>query len=154
MQFVGDEVFSVFGAPRILEDPRRDAREASFDLLRDLPVLAFRLKEAGLPQIQFGMGLHAGSVVASHVGPADRRQYSVIGDPINVGSRLCGLARGGQVVASEDAAGSTDWLGGTPETAQVKGIERPLSVVRVAAADLTPPTDSAELPGLAPKRAV
>lgn len=133
MQFVGDEVFSVFGAPRILEDPVRDAREASADLLRDLPLLAARLEAEGLPQIQFGMGLHAGSVVASHVGPADRRQYSVIGDPINVGSRLCGLARGGQVVASTDAAGSDSWLGGTAESVSVKGIERSLSVVRVEA---------------------
>ncbi|THG30746.1 CHASE2 domain-containing protein [Naasia lichenicola] len=137
MQFVGDEVFSVFGAPRILEEPARDAREASADLLRDLPALSARLEEAGLPQIQFGMGLHTGSIVASHVGPPDRRQYSVIGDPINVGSRLCGLARGGQVVASAEAAGSATWLGGTPETAQVKGIERSLSVVRVTAEQLT-----------------
>lgn len=133
MQFVGDEVFSVFGAPRILDDPIRDARDAATDLLRDTPELAARLEAAGLPPIQFGMGLHAGQVVASHVGPADRRQYSVIGDPINVGSRLCGLAKGGQVVASEDAAGSSTWLGGTPETVSVKGIDRQLSVVRVDA---------------------
>lgn len=133
MQFVGDEVFSVFGAPRILEDPNGDARGAASDLLRDTPQLDAKLEAAGLPAIQFGIGLHAGSVVASHVGPPDRRQYSVIGDPINVGSRLCGLARGGQVVASEDATGSSTWLGGIPETVSVKGINRPLSVVRVEA---------------------
>ncbi|MCU1571723.1 MAG: hypothetical protein JWR33_2464 [Naasia sp.] len=136
MQFVGDEVFSVFGAPRILADPAGDAREAAADLLRDLPVLNGSLEAAGLPPIAFGIGLHTGSVVASHVGPADRRQYAVIGDPINVGSRLCGLARGGQVVASEEVAGSTTWLGGTPEVATVKGIDRPLSVVRVDAASV------------------
>ncbi|WP_166671331.1 CHASE2 domain-containing protein [Cryobacterium psychrophilum] len=138
MQFVGDEVFSVFGAPRILEDPIRDAREASSNLLVDLPSLAASLDAAGLPRIEFGMGLHAGLVVASHVGPADRRQYSVIGDPINVGSRLCGLARGGQVVASEEAAGSAEWLHGSRETVLVKGIDRPLSVIRVQATNVSP----------------
>jgi adenylate cyclase len=40
-------------------------------------------------------------VVAAHVGNEIRRQYAVIGDPVNVGSRLCGQARAGQVVVSD-----------------------------------------------------
>lgn len=50
--------------------------------------------------MRYGIGLHTGEVVAAHVGPTHRRQYAVVGNTVNVGSRLCGQAPADQVVAA------------------------------------------------------
>jgi adenylate cyclase len=101
MPFVGDEVFAVFGAPVPIDDHRDRAYATAFAVQAESNDLDRQLAEAGLPPVRFGIGLHAGEVVAAHVGPKGRRQYSVVGDPVNVGSRLCGQAGAGEVVMSE-----------------------------------------------------
>ncbi|MCU1438045.1 MAG: Adenylate cyclase [Naasia sp.] len=131
MQFVGDEVFAVFGAPLLLADPVAPARAAAFDLQRERGVLEATLLAAGLPAVGFGIGLHAGPVVAAHVGTDVRRQYAVVGDTVNVGSRLCGVASAGQIVASPAAGGAGDWSDASAEEVTVKGKDEPLSIARV-----------------------
>jgi adenylate cyclase len=100
MQFVGDEVFAVFGAPVARTDHAAAALECALSVQRDRPKLDEELAELGLPPVRFGIGLNSGEVVAAHVGPVHRRQYSVVGDTVNVGSRLCGQALADQVVAA------------------------------------------------------
>jgi len=101
MQFVGDEVFAVFGAPIARADHAEAALECALSVQRDRPLLDAQLSDLGLPVVRFGIGLNSGDVVAAHVGPVHRRQYSVVGDTVNVGSRLCGQALADQVVAAE-----------------------------------------------------
>lgn len=131
MQFVGDEVFAVFGAPDPVEIPAAAARATGIALQADIAVLESELASAGLPPVSFGVSVHVGDVVAAHVGPAHRRQYAVIGDPINVGSRLCGQAKAGEVVMSVAAAG--DRPAGTVEMVELKGVAGPVPVIRVPA---------------------
>jgi adenylate cyclase len=100
MQFVGDEVFAVFGAPVARSDHATAALECALSVQRDRPRLDDDLGARGLPPVRFGIGLNSGEVVAAHVGPVHRRQYSVVGDTVNVGSRLCGQAAADQVVAA------------------------------------------------------
>ncbi|KQQ95447.1 hypothetical protein ASF62_02665 [Leifsonia sp. Leaf325] len=133
MQFVGDEVFAVFGAPDPVEIPGTAARATGLALQADISELKAELAAAGLPPVSFGVSVHIGDVVAAHVGPAHRRQYAVIGDPINVGSRLCGQAKAGEVVMSVAAAG--DRPAGTMELLELKGVAGQVPVVR-----LTPET--------------
>jgi len=59
------------------------------------------MAEVGLPPVAYGIGLHKGEVVAAHVGNDIRRQYAVVGDTVNVGSRLCSRAGAGEIVMSE-----------------------------------------------------
>ena len=103
MQFVGDEVFAAFGAPVPAADDTARAVSSARALVDRVGDLDTRLAAAGLPAIRFGIGVHRGSVVAAHVGGETHRQYTVIGDAVNVGSRLCGQAGGGEVVVSDAA---------------------------------------------------
>lgn len=128
MQFVGDEVFAVFGAPEPVGDPAEAARATGLALQARASELTEKLEAAGLPSVAFGIGVHVGDVVAAHVGPEHRRQYAVIGDPVNVGSRLCGIASAGEVVMSRAAAGET---AGVWESSALKGIAEPAVVLRV-----------------------
>ena len=124
MQYVGDEVFAVFGAPIAQPEAAATALRCAMAMQRAAAGLNDGLAERGLPPVAYGIGLHGGEVVAAHVGNEIRRQYAVVGDPVNVGSRLCGQARAGEVVVSDavlDRAGelpAVEPLGDLPAEGQ------------------------------------
>ena len=74
MQFVGDEVYAVFGAPLDRPDHTAAALRAALAIQDDLPELDGILAAEGLPTIRFGIGLHSGPAIAAHVGTPARRQ--------------------------------------------------------------------------------
>jgi adenylate cyclase len=132
MQFVGDEVFAIFGAP-VADDGAGHAAVACACELQDrVTELDERLIADGLPPIRYGIGVHRGWVTTAHVGTSERRQYAAIGDTVNVGSRLCGAAGAGEVVLSAVAAENrceARSLGSADELV-LKGVAAPVIVVR------------------------
>jgi adenylate cyclase len=136
MQFVGDEVFAVFGAPIPSSTFVVDALRCAQALQANVGRLDAALAEAGLPPIRFGIGVHRGPVVAAHVGTTDRRQYAVIGDTVNVGSRLCGQAGPSEIVTSTTTVDTLDVdllveLGlELEEPVELKGVNEPVGVLR------------------------
>ncbi|MQY04619.1 adenylate/guanylate cyclase domain-containing protein [Actinomadura macrotermitis] len=93
-KFEGDAALAIFGAPAALED----ACGAALGAAREL---ALRLR-ARVPQLDFGVGVSAGQVVAGYIGAEQRFEYTVIGDPVNQGARLSDLAKqaDGRVLAA------------------------------------------------------
>jgi adenylate cyclase len=138
IQYVGDEVFAVFGAPIPDPDCAAKALRCARALHEEAPRLGTRLAEAGLPPVAYGIGLHKGEVVAAHVGNDIRRQYAVVGDTVNVGSRLCSRAGAGEIVMSEAVLARTmrppvvEPLG----PISLKGKREPLHVHRLVVHDL------------------
>lgn len=102
MQYVGDEVFAIFGAPVPDDDHASQAEACARQLQEDVDRLDATLAVRQAPVLRFGIGLHSGEVVAAHAGSRWRRQYTVIGHTVNLGSRLCSQAGPGQVVLSDD----------------------------------------------------
>lgn len=100
MQFVGDEVFAVFGAPLAMDDHAQRALDAAVDLQAAAVAINAELAERGV-SVAFGIGLNTGSVVAAHVGSKVHRQYAVVGQTVNVGARLCSQAEPGGIVISK-----------------------------------------------------
>ena len=94
-KFEGDAALCVFGAPVAGEDPAGCALAAA-------RALQARLQRE-VPEVRAAVGLSAGPAVAGWVGAAQRYEYTVIGDPVNVASRLCELAKGepARLLASE-----------------------------------------------------
>jgi adenylate cyclase len=88
---VGDAVMAVFGAP--MDDPEHawHAVQSAVAMDRALQTLNLRWSAAGLPNLRMGIGIHTGEVFAGNVGGRDRIKYTVIGDPVNVASRVEGL---------------------------------------------------------------
>lgn len=100
LQYVGDEVFAVFGAPLASDDHARRAFDCAVALRAAQDDLAHDLAAEDLPAIHYGIGVHSGPVIAAHVGN-QHRQYAVVGETVNIGSRLCSEAREDEVVYSE-----------------------------------------------------
>jgi adenylate cyclase len=96
-KFEGDAALCVFGAPTSCDDPAGDALCAGREM-RD------RLR-AEIPDVDYGIGVSFGKAVAGNVGAERRFEYTVIGDPVNEGARLCELAKKQpeRVLASEAA---------------------------------------------------
>jgi adenylate cyclase len=103
-KFIGDAIMAVFGAPVPQPDDALHAVKAALDMRARLLKINERFKERGLPELRTGIGLHSGQVVAGNMGHAERMEYTVIGDAVNLASRLEGMTKELQcdVVLSED----------------------------------------------------
>ena len=103
-KYIGDAIMAVFGAPVPAADDARNAVRAAVRMRRALGDLNVKLKAKGKPEIQTGIGLHTGVVVAGNIGSEARMEYTVIGDTVNLASRLEGKTKdlGVGIVISED----------------------------------------------------
>jgi len=101
MQFVGDSVMAVFGAPIPEADHARKALTTADAMHRAQAALNARWVRKGLPEFQLGIGLSTGDVAAALLGSEERLEYSLVGDAVNLCQRLQQFARGGETILSE-----------------------------------------------------
>jgi adenylate cyclase len=103
-KFIGDAIMAVFGAPVPQADDPLHAVKAALEMRARLLKINERFRERGLPELRTGIGLHSGQVVAGNMGHAERMEYTVIGDAVNLASRLEGMTKElhCDVVLSED----------------------------------------------------
>ena len=136
LQFLGDEIYAVFGAPVPSATHQADAVTAALEMETALAVLNRDLKKKGAPCLSHGIGIHSGRVVAANIGSPDRLSYLLVGDTVNLASRLQGLTRElavSLVVSKETVSGLED--GGKsaglvphPEPVRVRGREQALEI--------------------------
>ncbi|MBW3537396.1 MAG: adenylate/guanylate cyclase domain-containing protein [Actinobacteria bacterium] len=134
MQYVGDEIYAAFGAPEIQEDHASRALSCAIAMQQARPAIGEELEAHGLPPIRYGIGVNSGSVVSAIVGSAKKSQYSLVGDTVNIGARLCSQAREDQVcfpdhvreAAGTGAPGEMEDLG----PIEFKNATRPIRVWR------------------------
>jgi adenylate cyclase len=86
-KFAGDNIMAVWNAPQPQEEHARLACKAACEIQHDLAEL--QEKDLSLPRAQFGIGINTGPVVAGNVGSSGRTEYTVIGDAVNLASRIC-----------------------------------------------------------------
>jgi len=110
MQYVGDAVMAVFGAPQPQPDHARRAIRAALGMHARQRALNDRWAGQGLAPFGLGIGLSTGEVAAALLGSAERLEYTLVGDVVNLAQRLRrpAAARGGWRTAppGRDPAGS------------------------------------------------
>jgi len=100
MQFVGDMVFAVFGAPEPTPDHAPRAVAAALQMQAAQGEINERWSTAGRSPFEIGIAVTSGEVAAALLGSEDHLEYSVVGDVVNLAQRIQGWAEGGQVVVS------------------------------------------------------
>lgn len=132
-KFQGDAVMAVFGAPEPLSDHAERALRCAIAMQTrqaELNVVGWDVD--GLPEMRVGIGVNTGSVIAGTVGGAGRLEYTVVGDAVNVASRLQGEAEGGEIVASASTVAAADGIACEPiGMRHVKGRTEAVEVFRV-----------------------
>jgi class 3 adenylate cyclase len=134
-QFVGDEVFAVFGVPLATPNHEENAVYCALDMMDKLKLLNEKYRDQMKRDIQMGIGLNSGEVVAGNLGSEEKISYSVTGDTVNTGKRIESLTKDNpnSILASAavyqriaDKIEATAW-----ELIEVKGKKDPIQVYEV-----------------------
>jgi adenylate cyclase len=136
-KFVGDMVMALFGAPLADPDHADHAVRAALGMLDALGGLNARWAAEGRPQLEIGIGVNSGDMVAGNIGSDQVMSYTVIGDAVNLGSRIESLNKeyGTRLIISD---GTRAQLKGRYDmkplgTVTVKGKSEPVAIFEVIA---------------------
>ncbi len=130
-KYVGDMVMAFWGAPLEDSQHRRHALEASLAMLKKTESLKEEFKAKGFPEINIGVGLNSGLMNVGDMGSTYRRAYTVLGDAVNLSSRLESLTKfyGVTLLVGENTIeGLDDYAFREIDRIQVKGKEEPVNV--------------------------
>jgi len=102
-QFVGDEIFAVFGAPVTTVNNEKNAVFCALDMIKKLAILNSKYKEKFNREIIVGIGVNAGEVIAGNLGSEAKIEFSITGDTVNTGKRIEIIAKdyGNSILISE-----------------------------------------------------
>lgn len=112
-KFMGDAIMVLFGAPESRPDDVRRALACAVEMQLAMHELNLAHRERGLPEMFLGVGMSTGHVLAGMLGSERHAEYTVIGDEVNMASRIVALSLRGQVLISQ---GTHDRCQGFVET--------------------------------------
>ncbi len=133
IEFIGDAIFVVFGAPLTREDDARRAVACAIEMQGQMESVNARLAAHGLPQLDMGIALNTGEVIAGNIGSLKRSKYGVVGRHVNLTARIESWAVGGQILASAktaEAAGP-DVEVASRTSVRAKGFADPVEIVEI-----------------------
>jgi class 3 adenylate cyclase/CheY-like chemotaxis protein len=142
MQFIGDAVMAVFGAPVAPDDHADRAVGAAVAMIARQTAVNEQWAAEGLPAFGLGIGISTGRVAAALLGSEERLEYTVVGDTVNLAQRLEDRARpAGRIVMSENthAALRVPVEAQRLDPAAVKGREALVTAYMITVDDTTPP---------------
>jgi len=131
-KFLGDGFLAVFGAPFPAGNDCQNAINAAHRILHELDVLT---RAGELPPIQVGIAVHAGDAIVGNIGSAERKEYTVIGDVVNVAFRMEALNKdfGSRLLVSESVRRNIEVAGAkVAAPVRVRGRDETIEVYRTA----------------------
>ena len=102
-KYIGDAIMAVYGTPLVQHDHARKACLTALEMAEVLNVLRRSWNGRGLPPLNIGVGINTGNMVVGNIGSEHKFEYTVIGDNVNLASRLEGLNKlyGTNIIISE-----------------------------------------------------
>jgi class 3 adenylate cyclase/tetratricopeptide (TPR) repeat protein len=136
-EMTGDGIMALFGAPIALEDAPQRAIRSALAIHREMAKFSEKIKEEqeGIPPLKMRIGVHTGPVVVGTLGNNLRVEFKVVGDTVNLASRMEGLADPGAIYITQDTFKLTEGLFRFEALGEkeVKGKEEPVKIYRAIA---------------------
>ena len=131
-KYMGDAIMAIFGAPVAHADHAIRACKTALEMMVELKTLQAGWRERGLPELDVGIGLNTGPMSVGNMGSEIRFDYTVMGDNVNLGSRLEGINKqyGTNIIISEytyEAAKGTIFAREL-DSVRVKGKREPVRI--------------------------
>jgi adenylate cyclase len=130
-KYMGDAVMAFWGAPLSDADHARHAVEAALAMVRKMRALHPEFRARGWPELNIGVGISSGDMNVGNMGSKFRMAYTVLGDTVNLGSRLEGLTKQygvDVIVSAATAAAVPDHLFRELDLVRVKGKLEPIAI--------------------------
>lgn len=143
-KYMGDAIMAFWGAPLTDDNHARHALEAGLEMVKALPQINQRFRDKGWPEINIGVGLNSGVMSVGNMGSEFRMAYTVMGDAVNLGSRLEGLTKqyGVNIIVSEfTKAKVPDYSFLELDRVRVKGKDEPVIIFEPLGATDKQPED-------------
>ncbi|MBD3670827.1 MAG: adenylate/guanylate cyclase domain-containing protein [Gammaproteobacteria bacterium] len=134
-KYIGDAIMAFWGAPIIIDDHADRSVVASIEMMEALDRVNAKLQERGYGALKIGIGLHTGYAVLGNIGSDIKLDYTVIGDAVNLASRVEGLTKqyGFPLLVTEDTLESlkSTYPFAIVDAVQVKGKEIPIKLYAI-----------------------
>jgi adenylate cyclase len=134
-KYIGDAIMAYWNAPLEVKNHADKALSAAIKQIEALDALNETLRKKSYPEIKIGIGLHTGSAIVGEMGSEGRSDYTVIGDAINLGSRIEGLCKpyGTKILISEQTKEqlTKSYKLREVDCVQVKGKEKAVTIYEV-----------------------
>jgi len=138
-KYIGDAIMTIFGAPEHQEDHAVRACESAIQMFEKLYDVRDSWTDEGLPEVQIGVGINTGEMVVGNMGSQRRFDYTVMGDNVNLASRLEGLSKlyGVKILVSEFTVEkvSGGFVFRELDYVRVKGREQPIKIFELNGKD-------------------
>ncbi len=133
IEFIGDAILAVFGAPNQREDDAGRGVACAIEMQNAMQAVNARCRQLGYPEVEQGIGINTGEAVVGHIGSARRTKYGLVGRHVNLTGRIESYSVGGQILVSEHTAkacGPVLRIGDTLEV-MPKGVRKPITLYDV-----------------------
>ena len=130
-KYMGDAIMAFWGAPLSDSEHARHALDAGMEMIAALGVINTVFRERGWPEIRIGVGINTGVMSVGNMGSQFRMAYTVLGDAVNLGSRLEGLTKnyGVSIICSESTvAAIPEYAYRELDRVRVKGKAKPVAI--------------------------
>ncbi|MDH3219302.1 MAG: adenylate/guanylate cyclase domain-containing protein [Gammaproteobacteria bacterium] len=130
-KYMGDAIMSFWGAPLHDSEHARHALYAAMEMMDELKIMQEDFERRGWPKVDIGIGLNTGDMNVGNMGSEFRMAYTVLGDAVNLGSRLEGLTKnyGVNIIVSETTkAAVPEFVFRELDLVRVKGKNEPVAI--------------------------
>ena len=107
-KIIGDELMVLYGAPLKKTDDILNAVKTAKEMFTTLDQFNVKMLEEGYPELNIGIGINYGKVICGNIGSEQQMNYTVIGDTVNLASRLCSAAKPGEIIISDSVYKNLD----------------------------------------------
>lgn len=134
-KYIGDEAMALFGAPVTHADHAKKACLSALEMIKKIEEWNLERTQKGLPLVHIGIGICTGVIVAGNMGAENRLNYTVLGANVNLGARLCSLAKPKEILITKntvESAGVKEAIDIVEmEAVILKGFTEPVPVFRI-----------------------